>query len=523
MQAAKVIKIAVIALIAAAVFYACTRTFVDLDLWWHLRLGLDFLSSHHVSPTEPYSFLSGDQKTLIHELLSDCLMALTYQAGGWTALVLLKTVVVGIILGLMINFINKDLKSDYIFTGIVILLVAIFLGPATNVVRPHMFTCTFLSLLFILIRKAKDRPNLLWFTPLLFAVWVNAHGGFIVGLITYFTWVFFATIFYKDSKQLKLTAWMAASASLLATCVNPYGIDLPIMVLRASFMPRPGVVEWAPIELRTSFGLLWALTVMVSVVALSLTKQPRDVPRIIIWLAFAAAPMVSVRHVQFFGLATVYMIGEHLLSLWQMRSVGAVSSGTAGDATVKLKPVDYGFIAISGVIALTISALAIGNFFSPKYVLDQTIPQTAVGILKKIGAKGNMIVDFDWGSFVFWHLTPDVKVSFDSRREFAYSEPASLANTVFFSGFGPWNYLLSHYKIDMVLVHTSSPAYSLMKTLPNWRDCFQDSDSALFFPTDSPYIAKTEALTGESSDIYYKDWGHKAANPSLKELAAPLF
>ncbi|HEY9683754.1 MAG TPA: hypothetical protein V6C86_19390 [Oculatellaceae cyanobacterium] len=517
MQGARLIKIAVIGLIAAAVFYACTRTFVDLDLWWHLRLGLDFLKAMHVSFTEPYSFLTGHQKVIIHELFSDCAMAMAYQLGGWTGLVLLKTAVVCVLLGLMVKFLN-GLKADFIFTGISVLIVSIFLGPATNVVRPHMFTCTLLTALFLMLRSAKERPNVLWFSPLLFALWVNVHGGFIVGLVTYFTWTLFATIFYRDAKQLKITAWSTLVVSAIALCINPYGMDLPSIVFHVALMPHPGIAEWQPMELVTSFGLLWGLTVIVSIVALSLTKQPRDIPRIIVWLAFAAAPLVSVRHIQFFGLATIYMIGEHLLSLWQMRATKTPTE----NSTQKLGAVDYGFVAISGVIALVISVLAIGNFYSPKYVMDQTIPQTAVGILKKIGAKGNMVVDFDWGAFVFWHLSPDVKVSFDSRREFAYSDAASLANYVFFSGIGPWDYLLRYYKIDIVLVHTHSPAYSLMKTLPNWKDCFEDGEAALFFPSDSPMVAKTEQLTGEKSDIYYKDFGHKAS-VSLKQLDAPLF
>ncbi|MES6501175.1 hypothetical protein U6T51_12395, partial [Cutibacterium acnes] len=135
-----------------------------------------------------------------------------------------------------------------------------------------------MTALFLMLRNAKERPNVLWFSPLLFALWVNVHGGFIVGLVTYFTWTLFATIFYRDAKRLKITAWSALAVSALALCINPYGVDLPSIVFHVALMPHPGIAEWQPMELVTSFGLLWGLTVIVSIVALSLTKQPRDIP-----------------------------------------------------------------------------------------------------------------------------------------------------------------------------------------------------------------------------------------------------
>jgi hypothetical protein len=45
----------------------------------------------------------------------------------------------------------------------------------------------------------------------------------------------------------------------------------------------------------------------------------------------------------------------------------------------------------------------------------------AASALKSAGAKGRLITWFDWGEYALWHLSPELKVSIDGRREALYS------------------------------------------------------------------------------------------------------
>src|SRR5262249_7785392 len=154
-------------------------------------------------------------------------------------------------------------------TAVSLLVAAIFLAPATNTLRPHMFSCLLLAIQLVILRKAgSGSPRLLWFLPLMFAFWVNLHGGFLVGLAVLFLWSAVETV-----KRMRGTGsappplcWSIFALSGLALMVNPYGYELPLYLLRVSVIPRPDIFEWKPIELLSDLGLLWAAVTLVTLV-----------------------------------------------------------------------------------------------------------------------------------------------------------------------------------------------------------------------------------------------------------------
>ena len=54
--------------------------------------------------------------------------------------------------------------------------------------------------------------------------------------------------------------------------------------------------------------------------------------------------------------------------------------------------------------------------------LDWLPDAEAVPAIRAGSLKGRMITWFGWGEYTIWHVSPDVKVSFDGRRETVYSD-----------------------------------------------------------------------------------------------------
>ena len=69
-------------------------------------------------------------------------------------------------------------------------------------------------------------------------------------------------------------------------------------------------------------------------------------------------------------------------------------------------------------------------------------PVGAVNYLAERGFTGNVLVGFDWGSYLSWKLYPKVKVSLDSRFEVAYPPEVEAEQYAFFSGEPGWQRLL---------------------------------------------------------------------------------
>src|SRR5262249_122276 len=61
------------------------------------------------------------------------------------------------------------------------------------------------------------------------------------------------------------------------------------------------------------------------------------------------------------------------------------------------------------------------------------------------------------------------------------SETATLANTVFSTGLGPWDFLLEKFPVQIVLAKKRSPSFNLMRLKPGWEMDYEDETSALFF------------------------------------------
>src|SRR5947209_2978935 len=70
--------------------------------------------------------------------------------------------------------------------AVVVLLATCTIAPGWSV-RPQVFTYTFFALLLVMLERCfrdggRAATRVLWIAPLLFALWVNTHGGFPAGL-----------------------------------------------------------------------------------------------------------------------------------------------------------------------------------------------------------------------------------------------------------------------------------------------------------------------------------------------------
>ena len=116
----------------------------------------------------------------------------------------------------------------------------------------------------------------------------------------------------------------------------------------------------------------------------------------------------------------------------------------------------------------------------PAFGRSWNVPARAVALIRQSGARGNLAIDFDWGEYAVYHLSPAVKVSLDGRRETAYPRQAYLENLRFRFGQGDWDALLREHETHLALVRNGSPAFNLMKLMPGWVLIHEDPAAGLF-------------------------------------------
>lgn len=387
-------------------------TRADPDLWGHLRFGLDWLSTHTLSYVDPYSFTQ-DRPWINHEWLSEVQMALAYRSWGVPGLVGLKLFLV--ISGLTV--LAGALASLPLVVRTASLLLATWsaIAPLTLTVRPHLWSWLFTILAGRLLMSPPSARHLA-FLPVLFAVWMNVHGGVVVGLGLLAAW----TAYHVQSAGR--SRWMAATTVVLtvsATLVNPYGVRIWQFIGETVRIGRD-IQEWRPIWTAPFEGwaLPWAVAATL-VLAVGLSKARPRVDRLLVLLAFAYASARTLRLVPFFVAISLIYLVPSLKTLttwrWLRLKLWAPSPLAAVLAVVPM-------VAVAAGIARTVWVRS--THCVP--IIGEWAPDRGVAAaLHASPAAGRLVTTFGWGQYAIWHFGPSLRVSMDGRLETVYSDEAS--------------------------------------------------------------------------------------------------
>jgi hypothetical protein len=380
------------------VAFAILKTVADPDLWGHVRFGLDILRDHALTSVDPYSFTQ-DVPWVNHEWLSEMVMGIAFTAAGSMGLMVLKALLAASICALVAHALSH--VADIVRWPALALVVWGTLSIAWTL-RPQLWT---LLLFAALCRILASKRHLLA-VPLLFVLWVNVHGGWVVGLGVLFVW---------SACQLAEPAGHRPSIALLAvvtmlsvagTWLNPYGWHLWEFIASTVRMSRIGIAEWAPVW-RDSYGMTAQWTCGASFLVIVWWRRGRPgLPALAVVAMLAYASFAVNRLVPLFIEAAVLLLAP----LLPIARSGAAPPRARTIADVAVLVIGVTTSVVTGVIP---RCVAIQGFAAPDVVAAET--------LKASGGRGRVITWFNWGEYAIWHLSPDFKVSTDGRRETVYS------------------------------------------------------------------------------------------------------
>lgn len=455
-----------------------SRTVADADLWGHLQFGMDILDSGAINDVDPYSYMSGGYRWINHEWLAEVLFALFWRAGGSTGLIILKTLLGLLTFGSIYIYLLK-LKLSPIRAGSLLVLASIAVIPAIATIRPHAFTLLFSAITFLTIVSAEyGKYKWLWLCPLVFALWVNFHGGVLAGIGFLFIWAVVHSLIHKE-EWLKIL--IPTVISVLAVFLNPYGIDLITFLLETATIPRPEIVEWQALQPVSLMGAVYFILLSIAMLGIIYSKKEKRIPLIILLAVAAILPFIAVRHLPLFAFAVLIFGGPSIADAWrQISKSSGNSSGLPRVVTVATLLLSMGL--------LIFSLRNFQNINMPKSD-PPFFPEKGVAILDESEANGNLATEFNWGEYAIWYLSPDIKVSMDGRRETVYSEEKYQIYNSFVYGINNWDSLLDDFDTNIVLIASYGPAYNLLKLKEGWELIYEDATSALFVSKKYSHIA----------------------------------
>jgi hypothetical protein len=391
-------------LVLTLVLFSATTT--DPDLWGHVRFGQDMIAAGRVTLPDAYSFTS-DLPWVNHEWLSEVAMAAAYEQGGPVGLTLLR-------FGLLLSVLG------IVWTSLVGLpdrhKILVVVAGATGMlwrtlpIRPQLFSLLFFAIFLKLIDVADRRKSLrpLLALPLLMAVWVNTHGGWIVGLGVLAIWIGLTAITSSWPRRAALIGILGACVA--ATLVNPYGYGMWRFILGTVGFDRPVIADWQPLyELPPTFWLPWIVSVGL---VLSSVARARQHGKSLVLAIFLGLLSLRVSRLDaFFAIAALFLVAR-------------ARRHSAAESEVPVTPARRSPALAWGLSVLAIASLPlVAARLRAVPIQPVTVPDAEVGrYVRTHQLKGNVLVWFDWGQYVIWQFGPDLKVSMDGRRETVYSQ-----------------------------------------------------------------------------------------------------
>lgn len=477
----------------AFVLVLVTKTSADPDLWGHLQFGRDMLASKTTHAIDLYSF-TADRTWINHEWLSELLMGIGYAGLGALGLNLLKLAVVAVVGGIALVVARQEHASP-MAREVYVALIVVATYTRTQVIRPQMFSVAICcAMLYLLRETGRGRARAIWYVPLLFAAWVNLHGGWIVGLAVLSAWML-GDAWQRRSIRWTLVLAAVGALAVIATLFNPYGPGLWRFLAETVRLDRPDVTDWKPLlQLPPAVLVIESILPLVAIAAVHRERWWRRLPQrdMAVLLLLSVATVRVGRVDAFLQAAIAIFLAAPIITFLNRIDLHAHGPFRRASAPV-------------GVMALLLAAYAGVAGLSSLRVIEVGGPwvpdRAAAAFLRDNSPGARVLTWFDWGEYALWQLSPSgIRVSMDGRRETVYSARVIRDHDRFYQGHADMVDYPERIGADLVWLPSRLPIIEPLKR-GGWMTILDTGQSVVLRRGAGP-IAVHAVTTPSGSDTF---------------------
>jgi hypothetical protein len=474
-----------VVILALGLFTMAARSVTDPDVWWHLRTGQLILQTHTIFHTDPFSFTRFGHPWVDHEWLSQILIFALYRLAGWGGLIVGFSAIIAA--AFLVAFVRCS-GRPYV-AGVITLLGAFASAPSWSV-RPQMLTLLLASVLLLILERSYQRPQLLWWTPLLFLLWVNLHAGYALGIAIMGLFligdgldVAFGFPVSDSDAGLAPAARFRTLALAVLLCVavvplNPYGTAMyayPLETLRSRAM-QSYIGEWLSPNFHQHRYLPTLIMILASVVLAALSPRRLRPREVLLLSVMTYAALRSVRHIPIYALIAIPMLSALALSWLQER-------GFAKRFEQKQTPVTPVKMLVNAVL---LAGFLVFMVVRIRYVIlrqpekeAQELPLAAVSFIAAQHPPAPILNHYNWGGYFIWRLYPEYRVYIDGRADlYGDSFMDDLATTYYLRG-DSWRNPFEKWGIRTVVLPPDAPLVTALRELPDWETVYADSQAVV--------------------------------------------
>lgn len=448
----------------------------DPDYWWHVRTGQYIAETGTVPRVDIFSYTAAGRPWVTHEWGSELLFYAVSHLIGYAGLVaLFGTIEALTALAVYLMCRRHGLGEP---AAAILMLLGFSMSLTNATVRPQVLTAFLLAVCALLLTRFRQgATRALWPLPFIFVIWVNLHGGYVIGLaLLGLTIVGELIAIVLSRPAAPITPLVAITAtSALATLINPHGFQAWIYPLTflGSANPAMGLItEWQSPNFHDPLFLPFATSLLLTI-CLGLSSRTLE-PMEIIWaIGFSFLGLEGVRNIPLYAVVVVPILGARLyaalpilrysLAAWR-RPLLLVAASIA-----------ITFVAISPLLSPVRRArLQLGA--EPNTL---GFPVGAVEYLRTHDLPGNLFNEYDWGGFIVNRLYPKRPVFIDSRPGM-YGVAITREYLTVAKAAPGWRDVLDRNHVMLALVRRGSPIALALTNEPGWRVLYRGSMGVLF-------------------------------------------
>lgn len=450
----------------------------DGDTGYHIRAGEYILAHREIPHQDIFSYHKPVFPWVAHEWLSEIIMALLHRAWNLNAVVLFFTLSISTVCSLVFLFLKRE-------SNILIALAVSLLTIQTTMVhwlaRPHIFTLLIVVFWYKILSDFQYKnKNRIYLLPIIMLLWVNLHGGFIIGFLLLGIYGLGNLLqFPKAENVSKFKVFFVTGVlCLMTSLINPRGYE--ILFFPFKFLSHKYLLDHNTELLSPNFHYFMPFTAYLFLVLaiICFCKLRLDFIETLIFIGFTYLALTSMRHIPLFAIVMAPIVNKRLHDSWRrahFRLKEGIEnfSGRIG-AMDQAACIFIWSLVVFFCVVLFLHLKDLNLSFSPKHK-----PVDAVNFLLKENITGNMFCDDEFGDYIIYKAWPQYKVFMDGRNDMygtriikQYHQIISLKR--------PWKALLKKYDTNWVIFPSKAPLSAALNASNDWKLIYSDKVASIF-------------------------------------------
>lgn len=379
------------------------------DLWGHLDFGR-WIAQHQSLPAiDPFAATPSNIPFVPSAWLAQLLGYLTIETFGLDGLVLAHAGLLTLACGLMVAALRtRGVPMAWaVAGGVAYYLLAL---PIVGTIRPQLFGMVGMPLVFLAVGQlAKSRWPLAWL-PIVFLLWANLHGSFVMGLAVLGivaagqTWSAFgekrdlrATL--SDISVMRL--WSAMGLALLGASLNPIGPQLFINVLGfGKHAALADISEWRSLSLASMTFGLFAISSIIALASFKFSQRRWELSDLLLLVVFGLATVGAMRMLVWWAAIWPWAVLPYAVSAWQARF--GHSDETASPPQAMRTVLAIGFVFMTLLVAPPSNQMILGRERGIGAVASPGTPIYVADEIARRKLQGAFLAPMDWADYLIW-------------------------------------------------------------------------------------------------------------------------